>query len=440
MGDGARLRRSVEPAVVERVELCQNCQPPLGRVGLEPMEIVEQLPQLRTRPIAQRQPVELGVDRGEHGSTVANICSPYNLFSGWIRRNLRTLPAVEERPETLDDIDYELPPSSIAQTPLAERDQARLLVDRADSIEHRRVVELPDILRPGDLLVVNDTRVLPARIPLRRPTGGAAEVLLLEAGDDGWWEALVRPSKKVPAGTRLETNGLVVEVGADLGEGRRMVRPDPGDRPLLEALADVGLPPLPPYIEQQIDDPERYQTVFADRPVSAAAPTAGLHLTDAVIAALGDRGVEMATVELAVGLDTFRPVLVDRLDDHVMHSEWYSVPAATIEKIAAATRVVAVGTTSVRALETWGTTGEPEGRSRIFIRRPYEWSVVDVLMTNFHLPRSTLLCLVDAFVGPRWRDLYAEALRENYRFLSFGDAMLLERAISSEPRRLQRRR
>lgn len=333
--------------------------------------------------------------------------------------------SVDDPPQTLDDIDYELPPSSIAQTPLAERDQARLLVDRGDAVDHRRVADLPDLLQPGDLLVVNDTRVLPARLPLRRPTGGAAEVLLLEVGRDGWWEALVRPSKKVAPGTVLSADGLDVEVGGDLGEGRRSVRPDPGGRPLLDVLAEVGLPPLPPYIESQIDDPERYQTVFADRPLSAAAPTAGLHLTDAVLGRLAERGVEMATVELAVGLDTFRPVQVDRLDDHVMHSEWYSIPPATLDKIAAAERVVAVGTTSVRALETWGTTGESEGRSRIFIRRPYEWTVVDVLMTNFHLPRSTLLCLVDAFVGPRWRTLYEEALRDGYRFLSFGDAMLL---------------
>lgn len=332
---------------------------------------------------------------------------------------------MDQPPQTLDDIDYELPPSRIAQTPLAERDQARLLVDRGAHVDHRHVVDLPDLLEPGDLLVVNNTRVLPARLPLRRDTGGAVEVLLLEARDDGTWEALVRPSKKLAPGSVVTADGLSVEIGEDLGEGRRVVRPDAAGRPLFEVLHEVGLPPLPPYIDEQIADPERYQTVFADRPVSAAAPTAGLHLTDAVLSRLAEKGIEMATVELAVGLDTFRPVQVDRLDDHVMHSEWYSVPAETMEKIAAAKRVVAVGTTSVRALETWGTTGEPEGRSRIFIRRPYEWSVVDVLMTNFHLPRSTLLCLVDAFVGPRWRDLYAEALAENYRFLSFGDAMLL---------------
>jgi S-adenosylmethionine:tRNA ribosyltransferase-isomerase len=332
---------------------------------------------------------------------------------------------VDQPPQTLDDIDYELSPSQIAQTPLAARDQARLLVDRGTHVEHRHVADLPDLLEPGDLLVVNNTRVLPARLPLRRDTGGAVEVLLLEARDDGTWEALVRPSKKLAPGSVVTAEGLSVEIGEDLGEGRRVVRPDAGGRSLLEVLHEVGLPPLPPYIDEQIADPERYQTVFADRPVSAAAPTAGLHLTDAVFSRLAEKGIEMATVELAVGLDTFRPVQVDNLDDHVMHSEWYSVPTETQEKIAAAQRVVAVGTTSVRALETWGTTGAAEGRSRIFIRRPYDWSVVNVLMTNFHLPRSTLLCLVDAFVGPRWRDLYAEALAENYRFLSFGDAMLL---------------
>lgn len=336
---------------------------------------------------------------------------------------------MERPPATLDDIDYALPPSSIAQTPLTERDAARLLVDRGSTIEHRAVRDLPEILAPGDLVVVNDTRVLPARLPLRRSTGGAAEVLLLEQRSDGTWEALVRPSRKLPSGSALTVGELTVEVGADLGDGRRLVTVDPGDRPLLAVLAEVGLPPLPPYIEHPIDDPERYQTVFADRPISAAAPTAGLHLTDAVFADLDRRGVDVATVELAVGLDTFRPVQVDRLDDHVMHSEWYSIPAVTLDKLAAARarggRVVAVGTTSVRALETWGISGEVEGRSSIFIRRPYDWRVVDVLMTNFHLPRSTLLCLVDAFVGPRWRNLYDVALGEDYRFLSFGDAMLL---------------
>ncbi|MCY3850214.1 MAG: S-adenosylmethionine:tRNA ribosyltransferase-isomerase, partial [Acidimicrobiaceae bacterium] len=171
----------------------------------------------------------------------------------------------------------------------------------------------------------------------------------------------------------------------------------------------------------------RYQTVFSRRPLSAAAPTAGLHLTEAVFAGLEARGVRVGTVELAVGIDTFRPLTVDRLDDHVMHSEWYSIPAATQQLISTAQRVVAVGTTTVRALETWGRGAPSEGRSSLFIRRPFDWSVVDVMMTNFHLPASTLLCMIDAFVGPRWREVYAEALAHGYRFLSFGDAMLSER-------------
>ncbi len=332
---------------------------------------------------------------------------------------------VSDRPETPADIDYELPVEAIAQTPIEPRDAARLLVDRGGSVEHRRVADLPDLLQPGDLVVVNDTRVLPARILARRSTGGVAEILLLEERGEGWWEALARPSRKLTPGSRVAADGLTIEMGDDMGEGRRLVRLDPGSRPLLEVLDEVGLPPLPPYIESQIDDPERYQTVFADRPVSAAAPTAGLHLTDDVFARLEERGILVARVELAVGLDTFRPVTVDRLDDHVMHTEWYSVPAETCSAIEKAERVVAVGTTAVRALETWSVSGNREGRSGLFIRRPYDWKVVDVLMTNFHLPQSTLLCLVDAFIGPRWRELYRTALEEEYRFLSFGDAMLL---------------
>ena len=167
--------------------------------------------------------------------------------------------------------------------------------------------------------------------------------------------------------------------------------------------------------------------MFGKRPLSAAAPTAGLHLTEDVFAGLQAKGVQVGTVELAVGLDTFRPMAVDRLDDHVMHSEWYSIPAATQQLISSAERIVAIGTTTVRALETWGHGGRPEGRSSLFVRRPFDWSLVDVMMTNFHLPASTLLCMIDAFVGPRWRDIYAEALAQDYRFLSFGDAMLSER-------------
>ena len=330
-----------------------------------------------------------------------------------------------DRPETLADIDYDLPAERIAQSPIEPRDAARLLVDRGDHVEHRQVCDLPDLLEAGDLVVVNDTKVLPARIPVRRSTGGKAEILLLEERDDGSWEALGKPSKKLKPGDLVHAEGLTIEMADDLGDGRRVVYLDPGDVDLHTRLADVGLPPLPPYIESQIDDPARYQTVYADRPLSAAAPTAGLHFTPAVLERLGARGVDLATVELAVGLDTFRPVMVDRLDDHVMHTEWYRVPDETIAAIESARRVVAIGTTAVRALESWKRTGAPSGRSDLFIRRPFDWQVIDVLLTNFHLPQSTLLCLVDGFIGPRWRHLYETAIAEEYRFLSFGDAMLL---------------
>ena len=228
-------------------------------------------------------------------------------------------------------------------------------------------------------------------------------------------------------GDVVSVKGLDIEMGEDLGEGRRIIRLDPGGADLFTRLAEVGLPPLPPYIENQIADPSRYQTVYADRPLSAAAPTAGLHFTPAVMDGLAANGIGMATVELAVGLDTFRPVMVERLDDHVMHTEWYRVPDETVAAIEEAERVVAIGTTAVRALESWKATGQQIGRSDLFIRRPFDWRVVDVLLTNFHLPQSTLLCLVDAFVGPRWREIYETAIAEEYRFLSFGDAMLLRR-------------
>lgn len=337
-------------------------------------------------------------------------------------------------PQTPDDLAYELPAASIAQTPLDERDQARLLVDRGDQVDHLRVADLDSLLEPGDVMVVNDTRVFPARLRLRRATGGAVEVLLLGLQDDpgsggGWVEALVRPSRRLRAGEVVASDGLEVEIGADLGRGRRLVRPilSTSGEVRLDRLAEAEVA-LPPYIRGRIADPERYQTVFARRPGSVAAPTAGLHLTEALLERVRARGVTVAPLELAIGLDTFRPVIADLLDDHVMHREHYRIPAATAEAVAAARRVVAVGTTAVRALETWAATSAASGRSSLFIRRPFDWRVVDVLLTNFHLPRSTLLCLVDAFVGPRWRRLYGTALAEGYRFLSFGDAMLLSRA------------
>jgi S-adenosylmethionine:tRNA ribosyltransferase-isomerase len=319
-----------------------------------------------------------------------------------------------------DAFDYPLPASAVAQTPLEPRDAARLLValDPTASPEHRRVRDLPDLLRPGDLVVVNETRVLPARLHLRKPTGGAVEVLLLEAVEGPRWEALVRPGARVRPGTRLAgpDGTQVVKVGEPVGDdGRRLVT-------LLVDPFRYGTVPLPPYITAPLDDPERYQTVYASRPGSVAAPTAGLHLTDEVLARC-----RTATVELVVGLDTFRPITADRVEDHVMHSERYRVPEATMEACEAAERVVAVGTTTVRALEAAAATGELEGRTSLFIRGDYDFKVVDVLLTNFHLPRSSLLVLLEAFVGPRWRELYDVALAEGYRFLSFGDAMLVGR-------------
>ena len=283
---------------------------------------------------------------------------------------------------------------------------------------------LPDLLGPGDLLVVNDTRVLPARLQLHKATGGQVEVLLLVRQGEGRWEALVRPGRRVAPGTVLEDHtGPVLEVGAELGDGRRAVV-------LCRSEADVlasGEVPLPPYIHEALADPDRYQTVYADRAASVAAPTAGLHLTDAVLDRCRARGAAVVSIELEVGLGTFRPITTERVEDHDMHVERYAVPEATWAACEAADRVVAVGTTTVRALEAAALTGDRAGETKLFIHGDHEFRVVDALLTNFHTPRSSLLVLVEAFIGPRWRALYEEALAEGYRFLSFGDAMFLSR-------------
>jgi S-adenosylmethionine:tRNA ribosyltransferase-isomerase len=305
------------------------------------------------------------------------------------------------------------------------RDAARLLValDPTAPPAHRRVRDLPELLGPGDLLVLNETRVLPARLRLRKATGGGVEVLLLEPVEGPTWEALVRPGRRVPPGTVLvaaDEGDAVVTVGGPVGDdGRRLVTLH-GD-----ALSH-GVVALPPYITEPLADPERYQTVYGTRPGSVAAPTAGLHLTDGVLARCREAGAEVATVELVVGLDTFRPITTARVEDHVMHSERYVVPEATMAACEQANRVVAVGTTTVRALES-AAVGPLVGRTDLFIRDGYPFKVVDVLLTNFHLPRSSLLVLLEAFAGPRWRSLYETALAEGYRFLSFGDAMLVAR-------------
>jgi S-adenosylmethionine:tRNA ribosyltransferase-isomerase len=326
-------------------------------------------------------------------------------------------------------LEYDLPPELIAQRPVERRDESRLLVyDRATGeVRHRRFSELPDELSPDELVVVNETRVVPGRLRLRRPGGGEAEVLLLErVGPDGVWEALARPSRRLKAGQRLGP----VELLEPLGEGRWRLRLD-GEA--------AGETPLPPYITETLDDPERYQTVYAREEGSAAAPTAGLHFTPEVLAML-----DVERVTLHVGLDTFRPVDAETLEEHPIHSERYSLEPESWARIRAAERVLAVGTTTVRVLETLASNtvlqdpaavraagSEPsntvlQGRTDLFITPGFEFKRVDSLLTNFHLPRSTLLALVMAFAGvEETRRLYELAIAERYRFYSFGDAMLI---------------
>ncbi len=346
--------------------------------------------------------------------------------------------------DSMDFYDYELPESSIAQTPLEPRDSARLLVPRSGELLHRLVRDLPELLSPGDLLVLNETKVFPARLRLFKPTGGSVEVLLLEplqaldaqAGEiniGGHWSALVRRSRRTSPGTVLvdEEGEPVIQVGNRLEgqqEARREVVVLDEDRAMR-----AGSLALPPYIEKPLETPERYQTVYARVPGSVAAPTAGLHLTEGLLDRCRDAGVEVAKVDLAVGIGTFQPVRVARASQHVVHEERYSVPEETWRACTSRRegrvqgRVVAVGTTVVRALESVGASGQLQGRSNLTIRPPFEFRVVDVLLTNFHLPRSSLLMLICAFYGPGWKQLYQQALGEGYRFLSFGDAMLLER-------------
>lgn len=334
----------------------------------------------------------------------------------------------------LADFDYHLPDERIAQVPLEPRDAARLLVDRGSAEPgHLSVRDLPDLLGDGDLLVVNETKVVPARLRLRRTSGGAVEVLLLEPldGERRTWEALVRPARKLRQGEVLlapDGTGLVSVLGrTEAGDTFAVELTTPQDRPLDDLLDEHGEMPLPPYITERLDRPDRYQTVFAKEPGSAAAPTAGLHFTDELLERIRAVGVRIEPVELMVGLDTFRPIGTDDPLEHRMHSERYRVPAATWEAAADARRVVAVGTTVVRALESAAATGRLSGRTELFVHRGFDWRVVDVMMTNFHLPRTTLLLMIDAFVGDRWRRLYETALAADYRFLSFGDAMLLDR-------------
>lgn len=307
----------------------------------------------------------------------------------------------------VSELDYDLPPELIAQHPAARRDESRLLVfDRATGDVRRRVFsELPEELPPGTLTVVNDTRVVPARIRLDRPKG---EVLLLERVDGETWEALARPTRRLRAGQRYGP----VELLEHLGGGRWLVR---------LAGEPEGEAPLPPYITEPLADPERYQTVYAEREGSAAAPTAGLHFTPELLA-----GLDVERVTLHVGLDTFRPVAADDLADHPIHSERYEVAPEAWGRIRDAERVLAVGTTTVRVLESLARGGPLAGRTDLFITPGFEFRRTDALLTNFHLPGSTLLALVMAFAGvEETRSLYGLAIGERYRFYSFGDAMLI---------------
>lgn len=331
----------------------------------------------------------------------------------------------------LDEFDYDLPDESIAQTPCEPRDAARLLDALANDAGpiHRHIRDLPSLIRRGDVIVVNDTRVIPARLALQKATGGAVEVMLLDPRDDGSWRALVRPSRRVKPGTRvLDMAGDgVLRVEDDLGDGVRAVRSVTSES-MLEIAHRVGQVPLPPYITSGYADAERYQTVYARNERSVAAPTAGLHFTPELMQQCREAGAQIHRVELAVGLGTFRPILVDDINDHQMHAERFFVPAEVLEACAEADRVIAIGTTSVRALESAATFGTVEGSTKLFISPGYEFKVVDVLLTNFHQPKSSLLVMLCAFAGERWREVYADALADNYRFLSFGDAMIVARS------------
>jgi S-adenosylmethionine:tRNA ribosyltransferase-isomerase len=333
----------------------------------------------------------------------------------------------------LADFDYALPPERIAQTPIEPRDAARLLIlGRATGeTDHRRVRDLPELLRPGDVLVANRSRVLPARVYGTLRGGGRAELLLLRRLGVGRWEALCRPARRLRAGDLVQiTVGLSATIAAAGPAGLRELnlKSESGDADA--ALLAAGSTPLPPYIRGWSGDPERYQTIFADTEGSAAAPTAGLHFTRELLDRLSAGGVPLATIVLHVGLDTFRPITEVDPRTHHIHREWYEVPpdarASILATRARGGRVVAIGTTVVRTLETWAATGATQGWSDLFILPGYRFAMVDALITNFHLPRSSLLMLVSAFAGrERILSAYADAINREYRFYSFGDAMFI---------------
>jgi S-adenosylmethionine:tRNA ribosyltransferase-isomerase len=332
-----------------------------------------------------------------------------------------------------DELDYDLPGELIAQEFAPERDGSRLLVYRraTGALEHHRFPELVSLLDPDDLVVANTTRVIPGRLHARRSSGGAVELLLVEELADGEWEALAKPSRRLREGEVLQvSDDLAVELVELVGAGRWRVSVPLAGEGLAQALARVGELPLPPYVRAAISDTSRYQTVDAEWPGSAAAPTAGLHFTPGLWHALGER-CEVVGVELRIGLDTFRPVSVDELDEHAIHSEAYAVSPEVRARLDGARadgrRVVCIGTTALRVVETVADPHAPDtGRTSLFVTPGYRFRTVGALLTNFHLPRSTLLALVMAFAGvAETRRIYAEAVAERYRFFSLGDATLI---------------
>jgi len=333
----------------------------------------------------------------------------------------------------LSDFDYTLPQELIAQEPLPERQKSRLLVVNrtTQAIEHRHFEDILDYLLDDDLIVMNDTRVTAKRLYGRKSTGGCVEALLMKRVAPGLWQAMVKPGRRVQIGATLEfEGGLTAEVVERTEEGGRILRfsaeADPD-----ELIAATGEVPLPPYIHEKLSDPERYQTIYAAADGSAAAPTAGLHFTKGLLAKIAKRGIRIAYVTLHVGVATFRPVRVENVEEHDMHSEEYEITPECAEAVNNAKgRVVCVGTTSARALESAavgkGKVAAVSASTKLFIRPGYDFKIVGALVTNFHIPKSTLLMLVSAFAGTELiRQAYSEAVREKYRFLSFGDAMLL---------------
>ncbi|NLT34645.1 MAG: tRNA preQ1(34) S-adenosylmethionine ribosyltransferase-isomerase QueA [Gaiellales bacterium] len=351
----------------------------------------------------------------------------------------------------LEELDYEFPRELIAQHPVEPRDSCRLMVvARSGSVRHQVFSDLPGLLSAGDVLVLNDSRVLKARLLTRRETGGEVELLFLRPlNGGGIWEVLARPSRRLRIGSSLRPlGGGGLELLENLGEGRWAVRSTTASQPILQVLDAQGLVPLPPYIGGTGVMPETYQTVYAAEPGSAAAPTAGLHFTPDLLGRLRRARVEVAFVTLHVGLDTFRPISTPLVEEHAIHTEVYSVSPDAVQAFNLARvegrRLIAVGTTSARVLETIyrdgeaggkGSPGRREGATNLFITPGHRFQAVDGLITNFHLPRTSLLALVMAFAGvDTIRAAYAEAVAHRYRFFSFGDAMLLEGSPSGRPR------